>query len=311
VGVNLTYFVGKDGFSRDMFPAKEEGPIWADAFMALPDEKGRERFICHFTRVRGLEGALEQGLGLYDDEKGIFERWKPVPLDEKVVAKGHPFRHKVDGVEYFYFPSPYPCIRVKADWKSVQDLSQYEAFTCLKPGAKYDKDNPDFQRDSSGKLVYGWKRNTGLVSLAEQVELEKSKKLKADEGWWQCRDVESGKRVLDHGGSVYWNEYRKKWISIFVESFGKPSFLGEVWYAEAEAPEGPWLKARKIATHDNYSYYNPTQHAFFDQDGGKTIYFEGTYTTTFTDNKNPTPRYEYNQVMYRLDLSDPRLKFAM
>ena len=38
--------------------------------------------------------------------------------------------------------------------------------------------------------------------------------------------------------------------------------------------------------------------------------FEGTYTTGFTDNKCPTPRYEYNQVMYRLDLSDPRLKLS-
>jgi hypothetical protein len=28
----------------------------------------------------------------------------------------------------------------------------------------------------------------------------------------------------------------------------------------------------------------------------------------FTDNKHPTPRYDYNQIMYRLDLSDPRVK---
>ena len=52
----------------------------------------------------------------------------------------------------------------------------------------------------------------------------------------------------------------------------------------------------------------PTQHPFFDQDGGRVIYFEGTYTNTFSGNPMPTPRYEYNQIMYRLDLSDPRLK---
>src|SRR5262249_24050027 len=29
--------------------------------------------------------------------------------------------------------------------------------------------------------------------------------------------------------------------------------------------------------------------------------------TTFSGNSDPTPRYDYNQVMYQLDLSDPRL----
>ncbi|MBI3860545.1 MAG: hypothetical protein HY290_01470, partial [Planctomycetia bacterium] len=41
---------------------------------------------------------------------------------------------------------------------------------------------------------------------------------------------------------------------------------------------------------------------------GRQIFFEGTYTHTFSGNPHETtPRYEYNQVMYRLDLDDPRL----
>ncbi len=39
----------------------------------------------------------------------------------------------------------------------------------------------------------------------------------------------------------------------------------------------------------------------------KSLDFEGTYTATFSGNKDPTPRYDYNQVMYQLDLSDQRL----
>ena len=88
------------------------------------------------------------------------------------------------------------------------------------------------------------------------------------------------------------------------------SQLGETWYAEADTPLGPWAYARKVITHERYSFYNPKQHPFFDQEGGRIIYFEGTYTNTFSGNPTPTPRYEYNQVMYRLDLSDPRLKPA-
>jgi hypothetical protein len=60
-------------------------------------------------------------------------------------------------------------------------------------------------------------------------------------------------------------------------------------------------------THDNYSFYNPKQHPQFDQDNGRLIYFEGTYTHTFSGNKDQTPLYDYNQVMYRLNLEDPRL----
>ena len=40
------------------------------------------------------------------------------------------------------------------------------------------------------------------------------------------------------------------------------------------------------------------------------IFFEGTYTTSFSGNPTPTPRYDYNQIMYRLELDDPRLEAA-
>jgi hypothetical protein len=85
--------------------------------------------------------------------------------------------------------------------------------------------------------------------------------------------------------------------------------LGEIWFAEAPTPEGPWDNAVKVVTHDcgpsssDYTFYNPALHPYFDQDGGRFIYFEGTYTNSFTNNPNPTPRYEYNQMMYRLDLA--------
>lgn len=83
--------------------------------------------------------------------------------------------------------------------------------------------------------------------------------------------------------------------------------LGHVWYAEAKNIEGPWGKAIRVAEHPNYSFYNPTHHAFLDQEGGRLIYFEGTYSTMFSGNDNPLPRYDYNQLMYRLDLEDSRL----
>jgi hypothetical protein len=108
---------------------------------------------------------------------------------------------------------------------------------------------------------------------------------------------------------VNWNAYRGKWIAIFVEQ-GGTSQLGEVWFAEADSPQGPWTECVKIVTHDKYSFYNPKQHPYFDQEGGRLIYFEGTYTHTFSGNDQRTPRYDYNQIMYRLDLADERLQVA-
>ena len=116
------------------------------------------------------------------------------------------------------------------------------------------------------------------------------------------KDVETEKEVQLGRGSVCWNAFRKRWIMIASAK------AGEIWYSEARSPLGPWNYACKIVSHDNYNFYNPTQHPFFDQEGGRIIYFEGTYTASFSGAKAKTPRYDYNQIMYRLALDDPRLK---
>jgi hypothetical protein len=117
------------------------------------------------------------------------------------------------------------------------------------------------------------------------------------------KDVETGKEVQLRRGSVFWNAFRKRWIMIAWVS------AGEIWYSEARDSLGPWPHAIKIVTHHDYNFYNPTQHPFFDQEGGRIIYFEATYTASFSRAKSKTPRYDYNQIMYRLALNDPRLKF--
>jgi hypothetical protein len=130
--------------------------------------------------------------------------------------------------------------------------------------------------------------------------------LKADDALFHIQDCDTGKPIVYHGSSVSWNEYRKRWVMILSEIFGT-SFLGEVWYLEADTPLGPWVYARKIVTHDTYTFYNPRHHPMFDKEKGRVIFFEGTYTDWLSGNANPTPRYNYNQIMYKLDLSSPRL----
>jgi hypothetical protein len=92
-----------------------------------------------------------------------------------------------------------------------------------------------------------------------------------------------------------------------MEAFGHPSAFGELWYAEAKEPTGPWGKAVKVLSHDNYTFYNPRLHPEFTPDTSPIVFFEGTFTMQFADKPQPAPRYDYNQMIYRLDLDDPAL----
>jgi hypothetical protein len=113
-----------------------------------------------------------------------------------------------------------------------------------------------------------------------------------------------------HTGSIAWNPWRKRWVTVFMQSRGKPSDFGELWYAEASAPTGPWGKTVKILSHENYTFYNPRIHPEFTPPDSPVLLFEGTYTMTFANHPPPTPRYEYNQILYRLDLDDALLVLA-
>jgi len=110
-----------------------------------------------------------------------------------------------------------------------------------------------------------------------------------------------------HTGSMAWNEFRKRWVTVFMEAKGKPSAFGELWYAEAKSPFGPWGLAVKVLTHENYTFYNPRLHPEFTPTNSPILIFEGTYTQQFANHPPPTPRYDYNQILYRLDLDDPGL----
>lgn len=120
-------------------------------------------------------------------------------------------------------------------------------------------------------------------------------------------DADHQSKVVPHSGAVAWHPRRQRWVAVFMEQFGKPSAFGELWYAEALQPTGPWGRAVKIVTHDNYTFYNPAIHPEFTTEGSSSLFFEATYTQQFADHAPATPRHDYNQILYRLDLDDPRL----
>ncbi len=120
--------------------------------------------------------------------------------------------------------------------------------------------------------------------------------------------LNSDEEIEPHRGAVIWHPIAGKWISIFTQFGGDRSFLGEIWLAVAESPEGPWRNAVKVASHERYTFYNPQVHPVFADGNQPVVLFEGTYTKTFSKTKDATPRWDYNQVLYRVNLDDALLK---
>lgn len=304
-GVNLSYFVGEHGFAKPTAKMPGDGPTWIDGLVTLAETDGSERMFAAYVKIDPPLSVYARGVAEWNDEARRFDKVADFDLNAPALPGGHPVKHTEGDVEHVYFAKPYPLVRVRATPDDLTRPDRYEAFTCLAEGSRLDK--PKLDRDSGGMLRYSWKRNTPPLDPQAQKKLIESGQMRKGEGLLALRDRDTGKTVLAHGGSVYWNAYRQRWVMVFLEVFGSPSYLGEVWFAEADRLVGPWVYATKIATHDRYDFYNPKQHPMFDANGGRTIYFEGTYTNTFSGNPIKTPRYDYNQVMYKLDLSDPRL----
>lgn len=118
------------------------------------------------------------------------------------------------------------------------------------------------------------------------------------------RTIDSDEMIRPHRGAIAWNQFRKKWVTVFTQMYGDSSALGELWYAEADDPTGPWSQTIKVVSHESYSFYNPQLHSEFTDTGSPILLFEATYTRTFSKTKDPTPRHDYNQILYRLDLNE-------
>lgn len=295
-GIEFDYFTRPDGFVRPMIESKESMPIWVSGLAVLGGGKD-ESLYAYYAQMRSLGDIASSGYLKWNDDAQRFDIAQTFAKDRGWrFLDGHLVNH--EGNLWGNCP---PNVRVLADWKSMQDASAYEAFTPLGPDGKVKR--------TDGKSDYRWQKDLAPITAREETRLVKAGDLKPDEAHFLPKD-EKGDTVVPHGGSVHWNDYRKRWIMIFTRLDGKDSHLGEIYYSEAPLPSGPFKRATKILTHDKYTFYNPVHHAFLDRDGGRTIYLEGTYTAEFSGNEDKTPLYNYNQILYKLNLADPRLAFS-
>jgi hypothetical protein len=296
------YFVDDRGAARAVAAMPGSGPTWLTGVTVVPNAQGHDEMVASYVKIRnGLE-SYRWGFLRWDDSVDSFREVRSMETRPTLFAEpqSHAFVHTHEGVSHVYFCNPTPFLRVAATAESYAQPDEYEGYTCLMDGTRFSQRRLD--RDSDGVLQYRWRRNTPPLTQSEIAEGIRDGSLKQSDVCNRLRDQVSQRELHAHFGSVAWNAHRQSWIMIFTELGGESSMLGEVYLAESKALEGPWTTAIQVLTHDRYSFYNPKLHPYFDEQEGRIIHFEGTYTHTFSGNDSPTPRYDYNQVLYRLDL---------
>jgi hypothetical protein len=320
VGVEFRYF--RDGAQLRAMVDDPHPVIWLTALRATRDAAGVERLFASYQKVEGFLNVRERGTAEFDDRKEVFRIVAPHPAGAPIAPEGHVFRQSEAGRSYLHYDLT---VRSPDSAEAVRDLDSYEAFTPLRAGRSFEDGAAALERDPRGQLVWGWKRATSALSSEQWAKLLAAGAVAPREAHYALVDVETGEPVAPHHGSIAWNPYRRRWIMIRSQ-IGGASRLGEVYYFEADGPLGPWAYGRKIVTHvrtqgayegpgrplETYTFYNPVHHPELDRDGGRSIFFEGTFTTAFAESAAPrVPGYDYNQIMYGLDLDDVRLRLPV
>ncbi len=313
-GVDLSYF-SKGDFVQPMVnlhAGERSGVFWLSCLMNVPDSAGGEHLLAWCNRIEpgASMRTLERAIVEFDPAAEEFKLVTDYPTTAALQPAGHAVLVEREGKKYYYFThAGGQQTRVEATYAAAKDPGVYEALTCLENDGEFTTVDARIARDDKGRAVYKWRKGAAATGYAEQKQLVEAGLLKEDECIVRPVDTASGKAFIPHGCSIAWNAHRKRWTMITSELMGT-SMLGEAWYLEADKPEGPWVYGIKVITHDKYTWYNPLQHPEFDP-SGRYIYVEGTYTKTFSAVETPTPYYDYNQIMYRLDLDDERLKLPL
>lgn len=299
-GIDLEYFVEPEsGFSRPMAPATRvsneasdgrTGVTWLGTPVVVPDASGVERLHATFGVFGSGFELFRYGMLAYDETDNVFVDALEYTRDRAYYPREGAYIWAHEGDRYVYTHDP---IRMPALSEAVVDESTYEAFTPIVAG--------EVVRDDEGAAVYAWRKGERRVTPKDAAVVALPQRL-----FGHAVDVESGAQIWEHdNGSTEINEHTGRFLRLLMP--GALGRMGETWLALADTPMGPWVAAQQVVNHDRYTFYNPRQHRALDEAFGRRVYFEGTYTQSFSGAKEPTPRYDYNQVMYRLDLDAPEL----
>ena len=265
VRLRFNYFTDAKNKPRNIAQIPGDGPTWLSGFASLPDATGKKHLVATYSKIKPPLETYELGLCVWNERTRVFEPHRVVwRKTDETQPVACPLGHAVE-------------------WKDDAGRSWLlfgDPFPSLKIAATYESwSSPESWQELTPQVTVPIKVDSSLGSQIEE-------------------------QVKPHRGAIAWNAFRKKWITVFTQFGGRSSEFGELWYAEAEQPTGPWANAIHIVTHSKYTFYNPQLHPEFTQPNSPIVLFEATYTKEFSGNERATPRYDYNQVLYRLDLDE-------
>ncbi len=258
---------------RNIAQMPGEGPTWLGGFASIPDRQGRMHLVASYAKIKAPLDTYEAGLCVWNEATEVFDRTRVVWTKSDTTPKlvpcplGHPVTWEdAAGKKWLLFGDPFPSLKCPAEFEAWSDPATWQSLT---PQA------------------------TVPIDSRIQSRMQSTDKAKPRRN-----------SIKPHRGAIAWNDYRNKWITVFTQMGGDTSLLGELWYAEADQPTGPWSNAMHIVTHSKYTFYNPQLHPSLTDKNSPIILFEATYTKEFSGNQEATPRHNYNQVLYRLDLNE-------
>lgn len=277
-GVHLRYFTNEQEETLPLLAVPKGQHATIDGLTSVKDAIGAEHLLVHYAFLTADGTCAEHGIAEFND-RHAFDR-KVVLGDEYTWQ--HPKGHAVEVSDgegtYIYFSEPCCHVRVAARYEAALSPTSYEALAWS---------------EDARKMV--WQQERGPVTQREETRLLDRKEMKSKDARCHLVQAASGELVELAEGSVQPNPFRNGWIMIGAST----ATPGEVWYAEAETITGPWTSVVPLT---GLGLGGIAQLPALQQDSGRYIYFEGTL-----EGADTVPRYQDNQLMYRLDLKDPRL----
>lgn len=299
IGIPLSYLEDENGFARPMIDTGKNGFTWIE--YVLPVEVGgRETLVAKYVQHQNLDRVGDAGFALFNQSRGNFTVFKRISS-----LRHHKCTHPVP-IKYrdqnFFMLFPWEMAGEKID--AICNEARHFYYSCLEKvsdqgdsGVIIEGDSYRLRRDENGQIQYRWQQNGVGCSALVQKKLFDAGLMRPSEALFAPVLLETGERIINFNGSIVYNNFRRRWVMI-----NQGNRAGELVYAEADTPTGPWAFARRVCEFADYNLYNPVIHPWFSRGGGKTIFFEGTYTNYFSSAAGKNPEADYNQVMFKLDL---------
>ena len=291
-----------------------DGPTWLDGLAAFRDEDGRERLVAGYAKIRPPMETYEHGLVAFDPEtRNVFEKVATIPLDAPIRPVGHSVpaqgrrRRPTSTIADPVPADPRPCRRRRPQGpRRVRGVHLPGA----RQPARRPEDRPRPRRPAPLRLAAGHRgRSTpSEASPARQGGPAQGRTRPSS----HLRDADTGKAVLAHT--------RLGLLERVPQAMGDDRGRDRRQVVDAWARSGSPRPTPRSGRGSTPARSSPTTSTASTtrsstpsspRTAAASIFFEGTYTTSFSGNTDPTPRYDYNQVMYRLDLSDPRLNLPV